>query len=57
MKMDVILAIVLILIFTVSIVVNIWSTKISCNEQRLRSAAIYKLYEEIKRHNDNLENK
>ncbi len=55
--MDVILAIVLILIFTVSIVVNIWSTKISCNEQRLRSAAIYKLYEEIKRHNDNLENK
>lgn len=50
--MDYIITIILIIVFLINIIVSIWSTKKSLKEERLKSVAIYRLSEEIKRHND-----
>lgn len=47
-----ILFVFFIVLLVANIVVNVWSVKMNCNEQRLKSVAIYKLYLEIKKFND-----
>ena len=53
---DYIIAILLIVLFFANIVVSIWVTKQNLKENKLKTTAIYCLYTEIKRMNDNLIN-
>ena len=51
--MEVALAVLLILVFIINIVCSVWSTKKNCKETMLKTTAIYALYEQLKRYNDN----
>ena len=51
--MDVALAVLLILVFIINIACSVWAVKKNSEETRLKAMAIYKLYEQVKRYNDN----
>ncbi len=51
--MDYVLIVALIFVMVLNFFGNIWSTKSNNKEQRLKTVAIYSLYQELKRHNDN----
>ena len=52
--MDVALAVVFTVVFIINIACSVWSTKKNCKETRLKATAIYALYEQLKRYNDNV---
>ena len=51
--MDYILIRALIVVVLLNFVGNIWVAKMQCREQRIHATQIYRVYEEIKRYNDN----
>lgn len=51
--MEIALIVLFIVMFILNIVCSIWSTKKNCEEERLRSVAIYSLYKELERYNNN----
>lgn len=51
--MDHILIIALIFVMALNFFGNVWATKKNNEEDRLKSVAIYSLYKELERYNDN----
>lgn len=51
--MDNVLIVALIVVMALNFIVNIWIAKAQNKEQRIHATQIYRLYEEIKRYNDN----
>lgn len=52
-KMDYVLIMTLIFVMALNFFGNIWVTKKNNKEDRLKTVAIYSLYQELKRYNDN----
>lgn len=51
--MEIVIALIFITILLLSSVCSHIETNKKCKEQRMNTVAIYKLYEELKRYNDN----
>lgn len=51
--MDYVLIIVLIMVTFLNFIGNVWAVKQENKEQRIHATQIYKLYNELKRFNDN----
>lgn len=51
--MDYVLIVVLIIVTFLNFIGNVWAVKQENKEQRIHATQIYKLYNELKRFNDN----
>ena len=51
--MEFALCVVFAIAFVASVVCSVWSTKMTCKEERLKTVATYNLSLELKRYNDN----
>lgn len=51
--MEIIVALIFIAVLALSVACSHFETNKKCKEQRMNTVAIYKLYEELKRYNDN----
>ena len=53
--LEYVLMVSLLVLIAVGLVVSVWSTKVRSKDQRLETIAVYRLFEEIKRMNDEKE--